>query len=283
MKILSALTPELTAWARRQPLFFVASAPRHGAHVNVSPKGQASASLAFLGPSRVAYVDRTGSGCETAAHLYENGRATVLFVSVGAAPRLLRLFCVGRVVEWDDPALAAWLSRMACPRPAAVRAVVVLDVWRVTTSCGYGVPRVRPALYASVAKEEEEEEREGAEETAWLGGGEWSVFEHRSTLDDWARQKEKEGGVLEYQAKNNTQSLDGLPGLRVARRAAGQRLWVGDVRARIRRVLHERDGICLGFGLAIALYLVTALLSGFPIRSENMDMLWDHVRRVTAR
>jgi len=272
MKILPALTPELAAWVARQPLFFVASAPRHGAHVNVSPKGRATAApLAVLSPTRIAYIDTTGSGCETAAHLYDNGRATLLFVSLGPAPRLVRLFCTGRVVEWDDPAFGGWLEAMGRPRPPAARAVVVLDVFRVTTSCGYGVPRVRPALYAA-------EEQEGRE---WAVG-EWSVFEDRPTMGDWARQKEKEGGVLDYQVQNNVWSLDGLPGLRVARRAAGQRLWVGDARAWVRRMLAETHGICFGFVLAVTLYLLVTRVRGL-LRAEHVEAVWEHLQRVTAR
>src|SRR4051812_46694850 len=99
MKTLPSLTPALTTWAMAQPVFFIASAPRHGRHINVSPKGMPAASLAILSPMLLAYVDHTGSGCETIAHLYENGRATVMWMSVGPNPRILRLFCTGEVVE----------------------------------------------------------------------------------------------------------------------------------------------------------------------------------------
>lgn len=143
-----SLSPSLISWALKQPLFFIASAPLHGSHVNVSPKGYPSASLAILSPTQAAYVDRTGSGCETLAHLYENGRATVMFCSFGPQPRILRLFCRGRVVEWEDPEFNGWLQRMGRERPPSARCVVVLDIWKVGTSCGYGVPRIRAALYA---------------------------------------------------------------------------------------------------------------------------------------
>ena len=119
-------------------------------------------------------------------------------------------------------------------------------------------------------------------EGLWLGQGECSVFEDRPTMGDWGRQKEKEGGVLDYQVEKNLSSLDGLPGLRVARRAAGQRLWVGDGWARMRRVLAEKDGICFGFVLAAVLYLITTQLSAL-LRVGNMDMIWERVQWVTAR
>jgi hypothetical protein len=143
MKIEPSLSPSLTAWALQQPVFFIASAPLHGRHVNLSPKGLAGSTFAVLSPNRVAYLDRTGSGCETIAHLYENGRATIMFMSFGPNPRIMRLFCKGRVVEWDDrEEFEAWRRRMGHPRPDAARAVIVLDVFGVQTSCGFAVPRV---------------------------------------------------------------------------------------------------------------------------------------------
>jgi len=280
MKLLPELTPDLTTWALAQPVFFIASAPLYGRHVNVSPKGQPSSTLSVLAPSRVAYLDRTGSGCETVAHLHEpgNGRATLMFMSVGPNPRILRLWCRGRVIEWDEPDFDVWLGRMGHARPPAVRALVVLDVLAVGVSCGYGVPRVRRGLYAKgVAggsegtKSDEDVEIEGLDpedgggegtEKKWRGENELSVFEERPTLADRARWRAKHGKVLSYQVEVNLDSLDGLPGLRAARRANGEWLWVGDTRAWARRVAAQREGLLVGFLLAMMLWSVGHVVFG---------------------
>ncbi|EOO03584.1 putative pyridoxamine phosphate oxidase family protein [Phaeoacremonium minimum UCRPA7] len=281
MKLIPSLTPSLTSWVLAQPVFYVASAPTHGAHVNVSPKGLPSSTFSVLSPNQVAYLDRTGSGCETIAHLYENGRITIMFMSVGASPRILRLFGRGRVVEWDSPLFAGWLERLGKARPDAVRSVIVCDVFQVSTSCGYGVPRVRKELYLPAAAgaaggpgaepeagQEEEEEGEQVEQGEENGkfdkygvlrlrwDKENSVFEDRPTLVDNARKRQKAGKVLEYQVQANLDSLDGLPGLRVARREAGQWLWAADAKAHVRRVLAEREAIVFGFLLGVLFYLV---------------------------
>ncbi|THC91347.1 hypothetical protein EYZ11_009185 [Aspergillus tanneri] len=77
VKYYDSVSPDLIEWALNQSVFFVASAPRHGRHVNLSPKGLPDASFAILGPNQAAYVDATGSGNETISHLRENGRITV--------------------------------------------------------------------------------------------------------------------------------------------------------------------------------------------------------------
>ncbi|KAJ9150012.1 Pyridoxamine phosphate oxidase family protein [Pleurostoma richardsiae] len=268
MKLLPELTPELTAWALQQPVFFVASAPLHGRHINVSPKGLPSSTFSVLSPGLVAYLDRTGSGCETIAHLYErgNGRLTVMFMSVGPQPRILRLFCRGRVVEWDAPGFDGWLGRMGQERPDAVRSVIVCEVFQVSTSCGYGVPRVKREVYAGAGLEpkggkaaaEDGTETTRGEKGGWKGGWRWeeenSVFEDRPTLPERAAWREKAGKTLAYQVEVNLDSLDGLPGLRVARREAGQWLWVTDAKAYMKRILAEKEAIIFGFLLAVLLY-----------------------------
>lgn len=196
MKLLPSLTPDLTDWALKQPVFFIASAPTHGAHVNVSPKGLPSSNLAVLGPNSVAYVDRTGSGCETIAHLYENGRVTLMFMSLGSDPRVLSLFCRGKVVEFDDPAFPSWLERLGHKRPAAVRSIILLDIFHVGTSYGYAVPRVRRELYDVTARPfaegpDAQDDGSGVGEAVFEGEG--SVFEDRPTLMRSAVTKE-EGG-----------------------------------------------------------------------------------------
>lgn len=130
-KFYSSISDDLADWAMRQPVFFIASAPLTGDHVNISPKGLPSATLKILSPNSLAYIDATGSGSETIAHIYENGRATIMFCSFGATPRIMRFFCKGRVVEWDQPEFEVLLEKMGKARIPSARAVILLDVFKV--------------------------------------------------------------------------------------------------------------------------------------------------------
>src|SRR5215213_3313912 len=133
----------LAEWIARQPMFFVASAPLAGdGRVNVSPKGPIG-TFAVLDPDRVAYLDFYGSGAETVAHLRENGRITVMFCAFEGPPRILRLQGTGEAVFTGDPRFDELLEAGGFDPytiPEARRAIVVVDVDRVTTSCGYTVP-----------------------------------------------------------------------------------------------------------------------------------------------
>jgi len=113
MKLYPSLSPDIADWVTRQPVFFTGSASTHGPHINVSPKGLADSHFAVLGPNRCAYIDRTGSGCETISHAYENGRLCLMFMSFGNTPRIVRLFCRSSVVEWDQPAFPDLVRRVA--------------------------------------------------------------------------------------------------------------------------------------------------------------------------
>lgn len=172
-----AITDELRAFIERQPVFFVATAPLDPAgHVNLSPKGLDA--FRVLEPTRVAYLDLTGSGNETSAHLLENGRVTFLFCAFSGPPLILRIYARGRTVlpataEWDD------LSRHFDDIPGA-RQIIVADVTRVRTSCGFGVPMME-------------------------------YVEQRDTLTRWALEKEKKGGLALYRRSENGRSIDGLP------------------------------------------------------------------------
>lgn len=174
-RVHDCITAELRAFIEAQPLFFTASAPLASeGHVNLSPKGLDT--FRVLGPDRVAYLDLTGSGNETAAHLRENGRITLMFCAFGGPPRILRLFGSGRVVlpgdaEWDE--LAARF-----PDYPGIRQVVVVEVARVQTSCGFGVPRMEPLT-------------------------------QRDQLLRWA--EAKGDGLAQYRREKNARSIDGLP------------------------------------------------------------------------
>ncbi len=96
-KTYSEITPEIAAWVAKQPVFFVATAPlsRDG-HVNCSPKGLDT--LRVLSPTTVAYIDLTGSGAETVAHLAENGRIVLMFCSFEGPPKIVRFHGRGEVI-----------------------------------------------------------------------------------------------------------------------------------------------------------------------------------------
>ncbi|CCE34502.1 uncharacterized protein CPUR_08434 [Claviceps purpurea 20.1] len=246
MKLYPTLSPDLSSWAQRQPLFLTATAGTHTPRINVSPKGLTDTHFAVLSPSQCAYIDRTGSGCETIAHVYENGRLCLMFMSFGQAPRILRLFCKASVVEYDDPRFGALVKRIAAGKREAfdgARAVIVADIWEVQTSCGQG----------SSSGSDHDGEGEGGMADAL---DELFVFEARPTLDRALEKSANKNTIRSYQRAHNVASLDGLPGLRASRRDVGERLWLGDVRAWIARRACEREAMAVGFVLATLLSLL---------------------------
>src|SRR2546423_4620493 len=131
---LHAIGSDLARWISEQPMFFVATAPRGpDGHVNLSPKGLAA--LAVLGPRRVAYLDLTGSGIETIAHLRENGRITIMCCAFTGPPRIVRLYGRGTVHTVGSDAFATLVSQF--PALPGARAVIDVDVTRISTSCGF--------------------------------------------------------------------------------------------------------------------------------------------------
>lgn len=180
------ITEQLRAWVERQPMFFVGSAPlADDGHVNVSPKGPIG-SLRILGPHRVAYLDISGSGAETIAHLRENGRIVVMLCAFEGPPRIVRFHGRGRVVMHDDPrfeALRADAGFADASLPEARRAIVDVEVTRVSDSCGYGVPLM------SVEGQREHHPLSTAKKLRVMG----------------------RDGYFEDRATRNAASLDGLP------------------------------------------------------------------------
>ncbi len=139
-KVLESIDPRLARFLLAQPVFFVGTAPLAGdGRVNVSPKGMAG-TFAVLGPLEVAYLDYTGSGAETIAHLRENGRIVLMFCAFDGAPNIVRLHGSGRVVLADDPEFAQLRGAFAKDQDKGQRSIVVVDVERVSDSCGYAVP-----------------------------------------------------------------------------------------------------------------------------------------------
>jgi hypothetical protein len=125
------------AFMARQQLFFVATAAA-GAHPNLSPKGYDT--LRVLGPEQVVFVDWPGSGNQTATHVAEHGRITLMFCSFERAPLILRVYGTGRVLAANGPEFAALAARLDGGVGPHTRQLIDIRVQRVQTSCGYGVP-----------------------------------------------------------------------------------------------------------------------------------------------
>src|ERR1700722_7433225 len=131
------LTPEVQDFIRTQYMYFVATAPlTKDGHVNLSPKGLDT--FRILSPTRVAYLDLTGSGNETAAHITENGRITLMFCAFEGKPNILRLYGRGKMVLPDSPEGPDLASHFTLY--AGARQIIVCDIHRVQNSCGMAVP-----------------------------------------------------------------------------------------------------------------------------------------------
>ncbi len=177
-KVYEAIDGHLAAFISAQHVFFVGTAPSGGeGHVNVSPKGMDS--FRILDPTTVAYLDLTGSGVETIAHLRDNGRITLLFCAFEGPPKIVRLYGRGESVL---PGAAAFADLAAqFPALPGRRSVIRVRLDRVSDSCGYAVPTYR---YAG----------------------------ERDQLVAWAERKGA-GGLDAYRRERNARSIDGLPGI----------------------------------------------------------------------
>lgn len=137
-RVLDHIDTATADWIDRQHMFFVATAPVVDGHVNVSPKGLDS--FRVLGPNEVAYLDLTGSGAETIAHIRQNGRITIMMNAFDGPPRILRIYGEGAIHFPDDPRFAELGEHFAKRR--GTRAFITVTVTRVSDSCGYAVPRM---------------------------------------------------------------------------------------------------------------------------------------------
>lgn len=173
------ISEDLAAWMQAQHVFFVATAPSgDGGHVNCSPKG--GDSFRVLGPRTVGYVDLTGSGVETIAHVRQNGRIVVMFCAFEGGPKIVRVHGRGEVVQPGDEGFGELLAKFDA-RELGVRSIIRVEAERISDSCGYGVPLM--------------------------------TFEReRDTLAKWADKKGTDG-VAQYWRDKNAESLDGLPGI----------------------------------------------------------------------
>ena len=175
-KFYDHLTPDLRTFIEAQKLFFVATAPLDAAgHINCSPKGLDC--FRVLSEKQVAYLDLTGSGNETSAHVEENGRITFMFCAFDGPPNILRVYGRGRTIL---PGSEQWASLAAhFPHYPGARQIIVAGIHRVQTSCGFGVPR-------------------------------YSYEGQRDLLDRWAETQGADG-LVTYRLEKNARSIDDLP------------------------------------------------------------------------
>ncbi|HEX7955560.1 MAG TPA: pyridoxamine 5'-phosphate oxidase family protein [Pyrinomonadaceae bacterium] len=173
-KFYAQLDDGLRGFIAEQKVFFTATAPA-GGRINLSPKGMDT--FRCLDGKTVAYLDLTGSGNETAAHLAADGRLTVMFCSFSESPLILRLYGRGRVVR---PGEGEWESlRAHFPALPGERQIIVLELESAQTSCGFAVPV-------------------------------YELKEERQALVEWTLKK-GEDGIRDYRREKNSVSIDGLP------------------------------------------------------------------------
>jgi hypothetical protein len=177
-KIYPEINDALRTFIEAQSMFFVSTAPLDPCgHVNVSPKGLDT--FRIFGPKTVAYLDIFGSGVETIAHLRENGRVTVMFCSFQGTAKILRLHGTGRVIEPHEAEFPSLQDHF--PVYEGTRAIIVIELNRISDSCGYGVPILK-------------------------------LEAQRPTLPAWCAKRGEEGLKI-YRKEKNRQSIDGLPGV----------------------------------------------------------------------
>lgn len=175
-KVSNSIQESHRAFIEHQKMFFVATAPLSAdGHINLSPKGLDS--FRVLSPSRVAYMDLTGSGNETSAHILENGRITFMFCAFDGPPNILRLYGKGKTVLPGSDEWAELSSHFVLHM--STRQIIVAEIDRVQTSCGFSVP-----LYEYTGE--------------------------RDHADKWAEKKGADG-LVTYRQEKNRVSIDGLP------------------------------------------------------------------------
>ena len=173
-KISTKITKRIQQFIEAQKVFFVATAPKNG-RINLSPKGMDS--FRVMNENRVLWLNVTGSGNETAAHLLEDSRITIMFCSFEGAPNILRLYGKGKEVKPND---AVWNELISLfPDIPGTRQIFDIDIESTQNSCGMSIP-----FY----------EYQG----------------ERNQLNDWAQELGKKG-VEQYWDDRNQKSIDGLP------------------------------------------------------------------------
>jgi hypothetical protein len=171
-KQFDALNPDLRQFIAQQPMFFVATAGAEG-RVNLSPKGMDT--LRVIDDHTVRWLNVTGSGNETAAHVAENGRMTLMFCAFAGQPLILRLYGTAHTILPQDTTWQEYSADFP-PLPGA-RQIFQLDIELVQTSCGMGVPLM-------------------------------DFRAQREQLNQWA-EKKGEDGIQRYWQEKNRVSIDG--------------------------------------------------------------------------
>ena len=178
-KTYDAIGADVREWMAEQHMFFVATAPRtDSGMINLSPKGHDT--LRILDDTTLAYLDYGGSGIETIAHLRENGRIVIMMCAFAGPPKIFRFHGKGDVIvpqHAEFSSLAEHFDRSEL----GIRAIIRVNVERISDSCGFGVP-----LY--------------------------EFQEQRQTSPNYIRSHGAER-IRAYQEENNLESLDGLPGM----------------------------------------------------------------------
>ncbi|KAI1302300.1 hypothetical protein EDD11_005635 [Mortierella claussenii] len=195
------ISPDHADWIKKQKIFFVATAPLDGRGcVNSSPKGHDS--LRVLGSNQVCYLELSGSGIETQAHLEENGRITVMFTAFEGGPRIMRLIGTGRVIRLGTPEFNRLLETQykgsLLYDASGKRSIIMIDVRKVGTSCGYSVPFYeykgeRLTLINSFSKRDE-----AAIKEYWMTANKYSLdglpgMRHEMLGEEWVGKNRKEG------------------------------------------------------------------------------------------
>ena len=167
------INEKIKKFISEQKIFFVATATPES-RINLSPKGMDS--LRVLGENRIMWLNLTGSGNETAAHLLHNGRITLMLCAFEGPPMILRIFGKGTVIH---PNHSAWKEHIGLfPDLAGKRQLIDVEVEMVQTSCGMSIPY-------------------------------FDFKSDRMYLDEWAKKKGDEG-IKDYWKENNEQSIDDL-------------------------------------------------------------------------
>jgi hypothetical protein len=173
-KFYQELDPKLQKFIEKQKIFFVGTAAAEST-INVSPKGMDS--LRIVDSKQLAWLNLTGSGNETAAHLIEIPRMTLMFCAFEGNPLILRVYGTARAIHSQDEEWSQWISRF--PALPGARQIFLLDIDKVQTSCGFAVPHLQ------------------------YNGD-------RDELSNWS-EKKGEAGIKEYWKENNQTSIDGKP------------------------------------------------------------------------
>ena len=174
MKQYDHINQRIQKFIAAQKIFFVATASDQS-RINLSPKGMDS--FRVINKNKALWLNLTGSGNETAAHIGVDGRITIMFCAFEGAPMILRLYGKGKVINPND---VNWSEAVGnFPALAGTRQIIEIDIEMVQTSCGMSIPY-------------------------------FDFKEERLQLDDWAQNKGEEG-IKEYWKEKNEVSIDGIP------------------------------------------------------------------------